>query len=30
MAGCRHRNQSAGFLRKQHSQCRDLTPKSIT
>ena len=24
MGTCRYCNQSAGFLRKQHSQCRDL------
>ena len=29
MASCRYCNQNAGFLRKQHSQCRDLHTQGI-
>jgi hypothetical protein len=29
MGTCRYCNQSAGFLRRQHSQCRDLHAEGI-
>ena len=29
MAACRYCNQNAGFLRKQHRQCRDLHDQGI-